>query len=385
MTNSTIRERLEAGTIEQHWIDYFFKYKGHTPLCCHEAQKKGEKGEWKVTCSWLKKWFPEKDVVLLCISGKDVELKKDEEGHLTIKADKIHIIKDKDAKDIKLIKGKPICIKKEKGKGDKNFFVIKSGELHLKKCIKGPMYYTIHFESGKEKKKKMYIKPHLDVLVAPHVEILPLLHMKSEQKKLKEKLKKLQEKLKRIRELKDKTEKAEAQEEALRDIEEALKEISKELEKEPKKHKDLKLGLKIDSKYDVADKIRYTLAKKIKLAKKIEDDLKYIYIEVKGDKKIISFIDKDECFQVIIKGKVDSESKGKCEEILRKLKESLPEGCKVDCKIDEEANTIIITITTDKKDDKSKKEVKKIVKEIVDELLKIEKKKSKDEKKVKYI
>lgn len=76
MTNSTIRERLEDGSIEQHWIDYFLKYKGHAPLCCHEAKKKEDEGEWKITCSWLKEWFPEKEFKKKCLACQKIIEKK---------------------------------------------------------------------------------------------------------------------------------------------------------------------------------------------------------------------------------------------------------------------------------------------------------------------
>ena len=352
---------------------------------------------------YLKKHFPEKDVIF-SISGKDVEL-----------------IKGKEGKDI---------------------YVIKSGELHLKKHVKSPLFYTIHIEEGKGEKKKLHVNPTVDVhvdthgemlsvvkptvdihvdthgemlpVVKPHVYVhvdtlvegLPVLRLKTEQKELREKLKKLQERLKKIKELKDKVEKDKAREEVLKDIEKVLKDMIEELEKKSEERKDIKLGLGTDLKYNLAYKIRGIqadkikrgilidkirgiqadkikrgiLIDKIKLGEKIEGDI--AFINVKGDEKVICVVDKDGSIQVIIKGKLDDKSKGKYEEILKKIKEGLPEGYKAKSEIDEEGNTITITITTGKKDDKSKKEVKKLVKEIADSLSKILKKTSKDEKKI---
>ncbi len=382
---------------------------------------------------YLKKHFPEKDIVF-SISGKDVELIKGKEGHWTLQADKIDIFEDKGANVIKLDKGKHICIEIDKGKEGKDFYVIKSGELHLEKHAKSPLSYTIHIEGGKGEKKILHVKPYVNVhidthvemlpVVKPHVDVgvdahvemlpvvkptvdvgvdalvdvLPLFRLKTEQKELREKLKKLQERLKKIKELKDGAEKDKAMEEALKDIEEVLKNMIEELEKKPEKLKDLKLGTGTDLKYNLALKIRDIqadkirrgilvdkitrgiLVDKIKLGEKIEGDI--AFINVSGDEKVICVVDKDGTIQVIMKGKLDSESKGKYEEILKKIKEGLPKDYKAKSEIDEEGNTVTITITTGKKDDKSKKDIKKLVKEITDNLSKLLKKTSKDEKKI---
>jgi len=71
--------------------------------------------------------------------------------------------------------------------------------------------------------------------------------------------------------------------------------------------------------------------------------------------------------------KLDSENKAKHEEILKKLKEGLPECYEVESEIDEENNTITIKITTKNKDEKSKKEAKELAMKIVDKLKKVEK------------
>ena len=373
---------------------------------------------------YLKKHFPEKDIVF-SISGKDVELIKGKEGHWTLQADKIDILKDKGANVIKLDKGNYICIEKEKGKEGKDiYYVIKSGELHLEKHAKSPLSYNIHIEGGKGEKKILHVKPYVDVHVDTHVEmlpvvkphvdvhvdtlvdVLPVLQLKTEQKELREKIKKLAEKLKRIKELKDKAEKDKAREEALKDIEEVLKDMIKELEKKTKKRKDLNLRLATELRHNLAynirsiqaDKIkrgilvgkikgiqadiikRGILIDKIKLGEKIEGDI--AFIKVKGDEKVICVVDKDGTIQVIMKGKLDSESKGKYKEILKKIKEGLPKDYKAKSEIDEEGNTVTITITTGKKDDKSKKDIKKLVKEITDNISKLMKKTLKDEKKI---
>jgi beta-lactamase regulating signal transducer with metallopeptidase domain len=356
---------------------------------------------------YLKKHFPEKDIVF-SISGKDVELIKGKEGHWTLQADKIDILKDKGANVIKLDKGNYICIETEKGKEGKDiYYVIKSGELHLEKHAKSPLSYNIHIEGGKGEKKILHVKPyvdvhidthvemlpvvkpHVDVGVDAHVEMLPVFRLKTEQKELREKLKKLQEKLEKIKELKIEAEKDKAREEALKDIEEVLKDMIKELEKKTEKRKDLNLRLATELRHNLAynirsiqeDKIkRGILIDKIKLGEKIEGDI--AFIKVKGDEKVICVVDKDGTIQVIMKGKLDSESKGKYKEILKKIKEGLPKDYKAKSEIDEEGNTVTITITTGKKDDKSKKDNKKLVKEITDNISKLLKKTLKDEKKI---
>jgi len=316
---------------------------------------------------FIKEEDPEKGLVLT-ISGKEVELIKGDKGHWTLKADKVHIINEDEAKVIKLDKDNVVCIAIEKGKDGKCIQIIKSPEIHIKKAIKIPSCYSIGVKIDKGKKKTLYIDPHHNILALPHLNLLPAIPLKSEHEELIKKLKKLQERLKEIKELEDEVEKKEAQEDVLKDIEEVLEELSEELEGKSDKLKDLKLGIKLDRKHMLKDKI--------KLAKKINVHLPYI--EIERGKKIISFVDKDGGVQLIIKSKLDSERKGEFEEKLKQLKESLPEGYNVESEIDEENNTVTIKITSEKKDDKSKEEVKKLVKKFVDELTKTEKKTSND-------
>ncbi len=314
----------------------------------------------------VKKGDTEK-VLALTISGKDVELIKGEEGHWTLKADKVHLIREDEEKVIKLDKDNVVCITIEEGKEGKNIHIVKCPEIHLKKAIKIHSFYSIRVKSDKGKKKTLYIDPYHKAVALPHLDVSYLLHQKAEHKKLKEKLEKLRERLEKIRELEDEVEKEKAQEEALEDIEEVLEELSKELEDKSEKIKDLDLAIDIDFKGKLKDKI--------KLGKTIKVHL-LPHIEIERGKKIISFVDKDGGVQLIIKSQLDSEKKEEFEEKLEQLKESLPEGYEVESEIDEENNTVTIKITSDKKDDKSKEEVKKLVKEFVDKLKKTEKKTS---------
>jgi len=316
----------------------------------------------------IKKDHPEKGIVL-SISGKNFELKKGEGGCWTLKADKLHLINEDETKVIKLDKDHVFTITIEKGKDGKKIHIFKSPEIHIKQALKFPMSHAIQIESKEGEKKTLHIAPHLGLYTFPHLDAFPLLRLKIEHKNLREKLEKLREKLKEIRELQDKAEKDEAQEEALKVVEEVLEDLREELEKEPKELEDLKLGIKYD--------LKLKLEKGIPIEKS-EADL--VCIQIKDDEKIIGVVDKDEGFQMIVKSKLDSKNKGRYEEILKKLKEGLPEGYKVESEIDEEKKTITIKITAGKKDEESKREVKELVKQIVDELEKMEKKASKDEK-----
>ncbi|MDH5743454.1 MAG: M56 family metallopeptidase [Candidatus Aminicenantes bacterium] len=308
----------------------------------------------------VKEGHPEKGIVL-SISGKDLVLKKCEEGHWTLKTDKLHLINEDEDKVIKLDEDTEFTITIEKGKDDKKIHIIKAPEIHIKKAVKVPMSYAIHIEGGK---KTLKIDPHGFVCAVPLLDIHPLLHLKTEHKKMREKLEELRDKLKKIKELKGEVEKDEAREEALRAVEEVLEELREELEKKPKELEDLHIKINPD--------LKYKLATKFKNLKTFKDN--FVCVQVEGDKKIIGVVDKDGGFQIIIKNQLDSENKAKYEEILKKLKEELPEDYEAESEIDEEENTITIKITTEKKDEKSKIEVKELVKKIVDELKKMEKK-----------
>lgn len=311
---------------------------------------------------YIKKVFPEKGIAL-SVSGKDLKLEKCEKGHLLIKSGKLHLCKDDKAKVIKLDKGHFTTLKVEKGKDGKNILVLKSPEVHLKKYDKLDKHFTIHVEGEKGEKKKIHISPHLDLHVAPHVEVLPKLHLELEHKKLEEKIKKIREKLKNIREQKGKEEEAEIQEEVLKEIEEVLEELSEKLEKKAEKLKDVKVCVKTDLKNKLSEKIKEI----------IQDKIKYVhtFTEIEEDIKAVGVIDKDNEFNVIIRFNLDSKNKSKYEEILKKLKENLPENYEVESDIDEKEGTVTIKITGVEKDEETKKKVKKLIQEIKDALSKI--------------
>lgn len=310
----------------------------------------------------LKKGEYEKGLVLT-ISGKDVQLIKGDEGHWTLKADKVHVINEDEAKVIKLDKDKVFSITIEKGKNGKTVHIVQSPEVHIKEAIKIHPCPSIEVKFDEGKKKAIYIEPYHKAIVLPHLEVSHLLDQKAERKKLKEKLEKLRERLKEIKELEDEAEKKKAQEIILKDVEETLEELSEELEKKTDTIKDIHLKLGKDLKLKLKDELK--LAKKIKAY--------YPIIKIEGDKKIIGFVDEEGGHKLIIKDKLDSDNKAEYEEKLKQLKESLPEGYKVESEIDEENNTITIKVTSEKKDDKSREEVKKILKEFVGKLKKKEK------------
>lgn len=327
----------------------------------------------------VKKDDPKKGVIL-SISGKDVVLIKSEDGKWTLKSDVLHLIKEDDAKVIKLIKGKISTIKIEKGKDGKNVYLINYPYIHIKKVDEDLKSYTLHITGEKEgKTKKVHIAPHIDVHTITHLGDHPVLHLKTENKKLKEKLKILQKALKKIKELKDSEEQAKVQKETLKAVEEALKEINNELKNKPEKLKDLNIKIRTDIKNKIQKRIKIEnkVRDRIKLIKKFKGD--HTNITIDKDRKIIGFFDENEGFQMIIKSRLDSENKAKYEEILKKLKTELPEGYEVESKINEEENTILIKIKTGKKGEESSKKIRELIKKVIDKLNKIEKETSKKE------
>ncbi len=188
--------------------------------------------------------------------------------------------------------------------------------------------------------------------------------MEIEHKKLREKLEELRDKLKELKDSQLEREIDEDIEEALEAVEEALEEMRKELEKLPKElHHDIHIDIKTDLKHE--------LVNKIKGIKTLKDH--FICIQPLGGKKIAYVTDKEGGFQIIIKNKLDSEGKAKHEEILKELKEGLPECYEVESEIDEKNNTITIKITCKKKDEESNKDAKELAMKIVDKLKKLEK------------
>jgi beta-lactamase regulating signal transducer with metallopeptidase domain len=303
---------------------------------------------------------PEKGLIL-SISGKDVVLKKGDEGLWTLKADKLYLIHEGKDKVIKLDEDTQFSITIEKGEDEKKIHIIEVPEIRIKKEIKIPKSFKIHVEEGK---KTLYISPDIAVSAVPVLDIHPLLHLKIEEKKLREKLEELRDKLKKIKELQGEVEEAEAREQALKAVEEVLEELREKLEKKNKELEDIQIQIKTDVKHKLVNKIKNL--KSFKHA--------FVWTQDEDDKKIIGIAEKDGGFQIIIKNELSSENKAKYEEILEKIKEDLPEDYEAEYEIDEEENTITYKITTEKKDEKSEIEVKEIVKKIVDELKKIEKK-----------
>jgi len=308
----------------------------------------------------VKEEHPEKGLIL-SISGKDVVLKKGEKGHWTLKADKLHLIHEGKDKIIKLDEDTQFSITIEKGEDDKKIHIIEVPEIHIKKEIKIPKSFAIHVEEGK---KTLYISPDIALSAVPVLDIHPFLHLKIEEKKLREKLEELRDKLEKIKELQGEVEEAEAREQALKAVEEVLEELREKLEKKNKQLKDIQVQIKTDVKQD--------LKNKIKTLKSFEHA--FVWIQDEHNKKIIGIAEKDGGFQIIIKNKLDSENKAKYEEILEKIKKDLPKDYEAEYEIDEEENTITYKITAGKKDEKSKIEIKELVNQIVDELKKEEKK-----------
>jgi beta-lactamase regulating signal transducer with metallopeptidase domain len=245
--------------------------------------------------------------------------------------------------------------------GKKVHILLEAPEIRIKKEIKIPKSFKIHVEEGK---RTLYISPDIALSTVPVLDIHPFIHLKIEEKKLREKLEELRDKLKMIKELQGEVEEAEAREEALKAVEEVLEELREKLEIKNKQLEDIQIQINTDIKYKLENKIKNL--KSFKHA--------FLWTQEEDDKKIIGIAEKDGGFQIIIKNELSSENKAKYEEILEKIKEDLPEDYEAEYEIDEEDNTITYKITTEKKDEKSKIEIKELVKKIVDELKKIEKK-----------
>ena len=343
--------------------------------------------------------------VIFNISGKDAVLIKSEDGKWTLKSDVLHLIKEDDAKVIKLDKGKISAIKVEKGKNGKNVLYISSPDVELKKIgkddkaftihidkdkgakdihivtspkihiEKSKKYHTIHIEGEEGKAKKVYVTPHIKIDKAVALDAHPVFRLKIDNEELKKKLKLIQEKIEKIKEIKYKEAKIKAQEEALQKVEEILKEINAELLK----------YVNVNVRTDIKDKIRKAIKIdekvkdriKLRIAEKIGEDQKFISVD--KDAKVISLIDKDDAFQMVIKSHLDSENKAKYMEIINKLKEELPEGYEVKSEIDEEKNTIMIKIKTDKKDEEATDKIKKLMKKVVEKIKQLKDKTAKKE------
>ncbi len=277
-----------------------------------------------------------------------------------MKACKLHLTKEDEGKVIKLDEDTELCFIIEKGKDEKKIQIIKAPEIHLKKAVKFPMPYTVKLEKGK---KALCIDPYVGICAFPHLGLLSLSHLQTEHKELRERLEELRDKLEKFKESKVEKEIDKDVEEALEAVEETLEEMRKELEKLPKELDDIHIDIKTDLKHE--------LLNKVKDLKTLKDHV--ICIKRAGGKKIAYVTDKEGGFQIIIKNKLDSEGKAKHEEILKELKESLPECYEVESEIDEENNTLTIKITCKKKDEKSEKEVKELAMKIFEKLKKVEK------------
>jgi beta-lactamase regulating signal transducer with metallopeptidase domain len=306
----------------------------------------------------IKKGQSEKETIL-SVSGKDIELIKGEEGHWTLKAGKLCLIKEDDAEVIKLDQDTEFSIIIDKEKGDKKIQIIKAPEIHLKKGLKNPLSYKVHLKGGK---KTLHIAPYVYISASAPLSKLSLSHLDIEHEKLREKLEELRDKLEKFKESQVEKEKDEAVEEALKAVEEVLEEMREELEKKPKELEHIHIDIKPDLKFKLANKFKHLKFKN-----------NFIYIQPEGGKKITCYVEKDGGFQIIIKNKLDKENKAKYEKILKELKESLSECYEVESEMNEGNNTLTIKITSKKKDEKSKTEVKELVKKIVAELKKVEK------------
>jgi len=207
------------------------------------------------------------------------------------------------------------------------------------------------------------------VYIAHHVEVHPFIHLELKHEKLKEKIKKIKEKLKKIKEQEDLDAKADLKEEILKELEESLEELSEELEKKSEKLKDVSISIHAEPEIKIDEFIKDS----IKIKKHLS------FVDVKDEEEIIVVVDKDNGIQIILKTILDKENKKKYEETLKKLKESLPEGCEVESEINKDTNTITIKISGIGKDKEQKKDLKSLIKEIVEEFKKVKESKAEKE------
>ncbi|TET74926.1 MAG: M56 family metallopeptidase, partial [Candidatus Aminicenantes bacterium] len=294
-----------------------------------------------------------KNTFILRADGKDLRLRKYKEGIWTIKGDELHLHKDDEVKVIRLNKGNVISIEIDKDKDGCKSVVIKSPHIFISKDKKGSKSFTIHVKGDKGEKKTVYI--------AHHVEVHPFIHLELKHEKLKEKIKKIKEKLKKIKEQEDLDAKADLKEEILKELEESLEELSEELEKKSEKLKDVSISIHAEPEIKIDEFIKDS----IKIKKHLS------FVDVKDEEEIIVVVDKDNGIQIILKTILDKENKKKYEETLKKLKESLPEGCEVESEINKDTNTITIKISGIGKDKEQKKDLKSLIKEIVEEFKKV--------------
>jgi beta-lactamase regulating signal transducer with metallopeptidase domain len=283
--------------------------------------------------------------ITLHLPESSMAFEKDEEGHWSIKTDKLHFFKALSIKPLELKHNLKHRLKQTlKLKEGKAYTVVASPKVELK---------------THPKLEALHTKPHFALHLAPHIKTYTLCHTESVHEKLQEKLEKIREKLKQIRKNKDLD--AAAREQILIEIEEELEELSEQVKEKSEDLEDIKTEI-------------YTKAKKIHLdeplvIKKIEDG--HAHIVVKEDKQVIGLDDKkDKKFKICIKSHITDDNKGTYGEVIEKLKAKLPESCKVESKIDEEDGTITITISGVDEEDNTKKTIKEIIKELKEKLAK---------------
>ena len=287
---------------------------------------------------------------------------------------------DKDGKNVIYVKAPNIHIEKlEKAKGAVNIHVAPKIALPYKKI-------DIHIEGEEGEKKYIKATPLIDVHMAPHFSTISLQRSGLDQKELKEKLTEIAEKLKEIRERTDLEQSKESKEEALKEVEEMLKKLSEELKEKKIELKDVALSLHTDIKDIHLDKaenvvvgvknIHIDLDKAVAVDIKKTEDFEWavkkdINISLEDGKNFAIVTTDDGEFQISMKADFDSKSKNKYEEIVKKLKEDLPEGYTVESIIDEEGEFITINIKGVKDDEKSEKKIKEILAELKAQLSKI--------------
>jgi len=318
------------------------------------------------TITIINKDVPEKTYTLK-VGGKEITIKKDEEGHWTIRGDKLEIVKGDKAKFIKISKGDALWIITEDKKDGCKTLIVGTPYVFISKDKKGHKSFTIHLKGDKGETKELFI--------APHVHMHPDIHLELKHEKLKEKIKRIKEKLKKIKEEVGAESQAEINAKTLQELDEVLEELTEEIEKESKKLKDINISIHVDPKI----KLKHY----IKGIKKLKDH--FTLVDIKGEDKVIGIIDKDNGIQITIKTSLDKEHKEKYEKILKKLKENLPESYKVESEIDEETNTFIIKISGIKNDKEQKDNMKKLIKEIIGKISKAKGKTTQAEKKVRKV
>ena len=294
----------------------------------------------------------EKKVFTISMDKGDLIIADDKEGHWTLKADKLELLHGDEVKTITLKDGTALWVAgKDAVKLDKGKFkvITKAGEHKT-----GSFY--IH--SGKGDKKIIY--------ATPHAKIYSTAHLDTHHEKLKEKIKKIREKLEKIKKAEDPHAQAETRGETITELEEMLKELEEIVQQ---KTGVISYSIHTEPKTKKEENFEHIRFEKL--------DADNVVINFAKEDKIIALKAEEDGIQVIFKSESDADQKARHEDLLKKLKEKLPQHYNIESITDEDDDVFIIKIVNTKKDKEQKEDIYQLLKEIIGEIKDI---KAKDKK-----